>query len=128
VQIVNRNVALADSGRSELRSAAFYRAALAGLSPGDRLRIVRRREEAQLPVNPVATEYSPQESFYAAVARVQGIDAQVVTADYRARPGDFLAWCGPVVPNLDRLAGALRASRGSCRLVSVHPAGSGEQR
>jgi 4-amino-4-deoxy-L-arabinose transferase-like glycosyltransferase len=126
VTVVDRNsgIALSSSSRSELRSAALLRDGQALLGSGARLRIVRKRENAPSLVNPAETEYSPQENFYATLMRIRGIDAQVVTPDYRPREGDFLAWCGSTGPHLDRFVGVPRASRGSCRLVSVVAAGA----
>ena len=125
VTVANRNngIAASSSSRSELRSAAFLRDGLALLGPGARLRIIRKREDAPSLVNPAATEYSPQENFYATLSSIEGIDARVVTPNYRPREGDFLTWCGSSRPDADLFVGVTLASRGTCRLVRVVTSG-----
>ena len=51
--------------------------------------------------------YSPQEEFYAQILRLRGIDAEVVTSDYRPEPGELLLWCGPNVKRIPRLRATL---------------------
>jgi hypothetical protein len=106
----------------KLQFAAFLRDVPRVLRPGDTLRILR---EAGAPsrVSPALTEYSPQESFYAALMRVHGIDARVVTPDYRVRPGDMLAWCRRAAPDMHEIASDQLISRGPCHLAGASGAG-----
>jgi 4-amino-4-deoxy-L-arabinose transferase-like glycosyltransferase len=116
------------SDHSELRSAAFLRALTASLQPDDALRIVRDHNRTPSAASLAHFEYSPQEKFYATLMRGKGIDAQIVTPDYRPRPGDMLTWCDRARPNMQGIAARIRTSHGSCHLVQVDNPGNADAR
>jgi hypothetical protein len=60
--------------------------------------------------------------------RGKGIDAQIVTPDYRPRPGDMLTWCDRARPNMQGIAARTRTSHGSCHLVQVDNPGNADAR